>query len=172
MRAEKVRDLAAESRRTLSGEDLALLVDRLDALGRDRVRGEPQVALSLAGLLADLAVGALHRHLEPRVDLFLAPRLRALVLDPLVVAHRHAAGVREHVRQDVDALLEGDALARRVARAVGPLGDELHVERLRLGLADLVLERAGGEDVGLGREELLAGDGLTGRVARDADAAL
>ena len=65
-------------------------------------------------------------------------------------------------------LLEQDALARRVARAVGALGDELHVERLRLGLADLVLERAGREDVGLGAEELFARDGLAAGVAGDA----
>jgi hypothetical protein len=42
------------------------------------------------------------------------------------------------------------------ARAVGALGDELHVERLRLLLADLVLEGARREDVRLDLEELLA----------------
>src|SRR5262249_30314412 len=60
------------------------------------------------------------------------------------------------------------ALAEGVARSVGAFGDDLHVERLRLVLADLILERAGGEDVGLGAEELLARDGLATRIARDA----
>ena len=131
-----------------------------------------QSHLLLRGVLADRQVGALHALGQALLDLLEVPALGALVLQPLVVADDDAARVREDVGDEVDALLGEDRLGGGLGRAVGALDDELDVERLGLGDADLELERRRDEDVGVGREELLARDRLGARVAGDRAGAL
>src|SRR5579863_3196 len=143
----------------------ALGVGLVDAVESDAHGGHAPVALLLRGPLGDRQERALHALAEALLDLLEVPSLGALVLQPLVVADDDTARVREDVGDEVDALLVDDGLGGGLRGAVRALDDELHVEGLRLGHADLELERRRDEDVGRRREEVGARDGLRRRVA-------
>src|SRR5690606_30770538 len=158
---------ADREKRPGSGEDAALVVGGLERLEGERVRGDAGREVLLAREAHHAVVGADHAPLELRVDLLEVPGLAALVLDPLEVADRHAAGVRPHVRDHFDAALREDGFALRVDRAVRALGDEAGPRRRRLLRPDPVLGGSRNDDVGLEREELLARDLVAGAVAGD-----
>src|SRR6185369_5324848 len=97
----------------------ALGVGAVDAVESDAHGGDAPVALLRRGVLAHLEVRALHALGQPFLHLFQLPALRALVLQPLVVADHHAARVGEDVGNDVDVLLPQDRLRRGLGGAVG-----------------------------------------------------
>src|SRR5262245_24089404 len=139
-------------------EDAALEVTALDPLEPDGVRRRAPVELALEREVAHMAEGALHAALEAGLDLFEVPTLRALVLQPLVVGDDDAARVREDVGDEIDTALLEHLLGLGVRRPVRALDDDLDLERLGLGDAELELERGRDEDVRLHREELVARD--------------
>ena len=69
-------------------ENAAFRIGFCDALQRDAHGGHAPVALLLLRVLADRQVRALHALGQAILDLFQVPALRALVLQPLVVADR------------------------------------------------------------------------------------
>ena len=105
-------------------------------------RGLPQSDTELVGQIPDPVkrVTDLLGELVP--DLVPPPEQPPEILHPLEVGDRHAAGVREDVRQDDDAALGRVGLDRR--RAVRALRDHLRVDPAGVVGRDLILE--GGED--------------------------
>ena len=95
-----------------------------------------------------------------QVDVVLVPEQVILVLHPFEVRHRHAAGIAEDVRDQEHALLVEDAVRFRRHRAVGRLGDDPRVNRVRIGRGDGVLERRRDQDFALEGQQLLGGDRL------------
>src|ERR1022692_4080865 len=136
----------------------ALGVGAADALEGDGHRRHPPVAFLRGGVLADRQIGPLHPLGQPLLDLFQVPSLGALVLQPLVVADHHAAGIGEDVGDDVDLPVAEDRVRVGLGGAVGAFDDQLDVEGLRFFDADLQLQRRRDEDIGGRREEFRAGD--------------
>src|SRR3989442_8221328 len=132
------------------------LVVRLDALEREHHRRRAHVDLlpdrvpravvrrgparRAAGDVADDPVVGLDGLLETAVHLRLAPVLHALVLDPLVVAHRHAAGVADDVGDQLDAPLGDDPIAFGSGGAVRAFRHQLDLEPLGHGPGDLTAQ--------------------------------
>src|SRR5882724_11818997 len=157
------------------------LVVRLDALEREHHRGRPHVDLlpdrvpravvgrgparRVAGDVADDAVVRLDGLLQTAVHLGLAPVLHALVLDPLVVADRHAAGVADDVGDQLDAALGQDAIAFRRGGAVRSFRDQLALEPLGHRPRDLPAQRGRDADVGLHVPQVRLGDLLRFRIS-------
>src|SRR5258707_1956251 len=77
--------------------------------------------------IPDHSVISLHRVLELSIHFELAPGLHPLVLNPLVIADRHTAGVGNDVRNQVDAALGEDLIPFGSGGPVGALGNELHL---------------------------------------------
>src|SRR3954471_484520 len=159
----------------LLAEPLQLVV-RLDALERQHhgrrahvdlladavVRGG--AARGVARDVADDAVIGLDGLLETAVYLRLAPMLHALVLDPLVVADRHAAGVADDVGDQLDAALGQHAVALGSGGAVGAFRHQLALEPLGHRAVDLAAQRGRDADVGVHVPEIALGDLLRLRV--------
>src|SRR4051794_24449838 len=85
-------------------EDPALAVRLRDPPQGQAHRGGTPVALAVGGVLRHRQIRALHALGEALLDLLEIPHLRALVLQPLVVADADAAGVGQDVGDDVNAL--------------------------------------------------------------------
>src|SRR5690349_2034363 len=108
--------------------------------------------------MAHSTVRADHRVLKATIDLGQIPAFAVPVLDPLVVADGHAAGVCEQVGDDPDAATVEDLFATPCGRSVRAFGHELHVERARFFGPDLALERRRNEEVRARAEELRTRD--------------
>ena len=101
-----------------------------------------------------------------RVHLVLLPEVLLEALDPLEVGDDHAAGVREHVREDEHAPVLEDLVGGGRRRAVRALADDLGLDLVRVVRRDHLLERARREHVALEQEQLLVRDRLRVRSAR------
>src|SRR6266550_1587279 len=81
---------------------------RRDTIHRDDVGGDAGIHLVLLRRSGDLVESAHHDALEAAVHGVLVPEVATAVLHPFEVADGHAAGVREDVGNDEDALLFED----------------------------------------------------------------
>jgi hypothetical protein len=80
----------------------------------------------------------------------------AEVLHPFEVAHRHAAGVADHVGHHQHAALGQDVVGRRPGRAVGAFEHQLGLHAARAVGGDLAFQRGRDQDVAVHVPELLA----------------
>src|SRR3989449_7970565 len=140
---------------------------RRHPIDRDDVRGDAGVHLVLLRGGRDFVERTHHDALEAPVDGVLAPEVTAAVLYPLEVAHGPAAGVRENVRNDENALLLENLVGRRRRRAIRPFADDLRLDLRGVLTGDDVLGGGGHEHVTLHREQCLLADRLTLGITRE-----
>src|SRR5216110_2812207 len=119
-------------------------VHRRHTIDRDDVGGDAGVHLVLLRRHRDFVEGAHHDALEAPVHGVLVPEVAAAVLHPLEVAHGHAAGVREDVGNDEDALLLEDLVGGGGGGTVRALADDLRLDLRGVLTGDDVL--GGGRD--------------------------
>ena len=126
----------------------------------------PHARLVLLARLPGLPEGPRDDVVQPRVDLLFLPEVLLQALHPLEVGDDDAARVREHVREDEDALVLEDLVGGRGDRPVRALADDPRLHLRRVVRADHLLERAGREHVALQQQQLLVRDRVAAAEAR------
>src|SRR6185295_4993903 len=140
-------------RGTASGIHPTQPMHRRHAIDGDDVGGDAGVHLVLLRSGRDLVEGADHDALEAPVHGVLVPEVAAAVLDPLEIAHGHAAGVRQNVGNDENALLLENLVGGGGGGTVGALADDLRLYLRSVLTGDDVLRGRGHQHVALHREE-------------------
>src|SRR5205823_807617 len=115
----------------------------------EHVSAGAHVYVAVGGGLVHVLEGALHDALQLLVDFVLGPVVALDILRPLEIGYGHAAGVRQNVGEDHDALLEQDMVGLGRGRAVGGLGDHLGLNATGVAAGDHTLQRGGHQDVAL-----------------------
>jgi hypothetical protein len=137
-----------------AGVEPALLARREDALAGHRKGGGAQRDLVAVGGVPDVLQRADHDLVQAHVDLVLGPEEAAEVLHPLEVAHRHAAGVADHVGHHQHAAVGQDVVGRRHGGPLAPSSTSLAFSG-GAGGGDLAFQRGRDQDVAVHVPELL-----------------
>jgi hypothetical protein len=97
----------------------------------------------------------------------LRPEEAGEVLHPLEVADGDTAGVGQHVRNHVDAVLVEDVVGLRRRRTVRAFEQDPRLDPRRVALGDLLLQRRRNQEFGLDAPEVVVGDPLRIGVVGD-----
>jgi hypothetical protein len=102
-----------------------------DALAGHREGGGAQRDAVAVGGVPDVLQRADHDLVQAHVDLVFGPEEAAEVLHPFEVAHRHAAGVADHVGHHQHAALGQDVVGAGHGGAVGAFQHQLGLDAAR-----------------------------------------
>src|SRR5215467_3269781 len=94
-----------------------------------------------------LIESAFHEVQQALVDLALAPEESLSVLNPLKVAHGHAACIAENVRNREDAFGIDDRVGLPGGWTIGPFAENFGLYLVGISLGDLVFDGCGDGDV-------------------------
>src|SRR5258705_8164274 len=110
--------------RRLLGEQSADEGSLRDAADRQNHSPGPWWHVMFAHGVDHFVESADHNALQALIDLFGVPEQAFLILHPLEIADRNAAGIGQDVWQDSDSAARENFVGMRRGRAVGSLGDD------------------------------------------------
>src|SRR6266850_7104076 len=131
----------------LSGIKSALFQSARYAVNRKHICGDSVVNPMSFRVTHNFLKAVFNYLLQPLVDFPFSPEISLAVLDPFKIAHRHAAGIGENVRDDEYAFAVDDLVRHRRAGPVCAFAKDACLQAVRIFGGNLVFHGGGYNDL-------------------------